>query len=458
MGCGWISKEAVVQSHAQSHALPAERGPAASALVPALNFTAEERESEAGQSEEGETSGELQVVLGELFQYGDFVVSVPKEKPKKLAKPAFQKTRKPTKKVEAKEEGGMFQFGDFCIAMESVLDDAIVQAAAAPGRSVSRLDELLHIRRLEERRIRHYDQYTLLGHASRVKCTTLTPSENHYVSCAHEDTAIVMYDIYTGREVLSFFGHEDTVISACFSLDSKFLATTSRDNTMILWDAVIGQQVSVFDHEKVVLCCCFSRDGKYVVSGCQDKICRKWDIRKRREVLAYTEHEGIIVAVSYAPDGECICSAAADKTLRIWSATTGQTLRVLRGHRGIVLACTYSQDGRSVVSNDESIVHVWDVEIGLCTRMFEVNSVQPLGKKCSMRKLAWTLSTYAPGLFGFYIVAVCNDRAVYIFHPETGEEVVSFQTKAPVYCLSCGLTAKMAFGDSYGNIYVVVLS
>lgn len=31
-------------------------------------------------------------------------------------------------------------------------------------------------------------------------------------------------------------------------------------------------------------------------------------------------------------------------------------------------------------------------------------------------------------------------------------------TKAPVYCLSCGLTAKMAFGDSYGNIYVVVLS
>lgn len=46
---------------------------------------------------------------------------------------------------------------------------------------------------------------------------------------------------------------QDTVISACFSLDSKFLATTSRDNTMILWDAVIGQQVSVFDHEKVVL-------------------------------------------------------------------------------------------------------------------------------------------------------------------------------------------------------------
>jgi hypothetical protein len=67
-----------------------------------------------------------------------------------------------TKKVDAKEEGTMFQFGDFCIAMESVLDDAIVQAA--PGRSVSRVDDFLPIRCLEEKKIRNYTQYNLLGH------------------------------------------------------------------------------------------------------------------------------------------------------------------------------------------------------------------------------------------------------------------------------------------------------
>ncbi len=55
-------------------------------------------------------------------------------------------------------------------------------------------------------------------------------------------------------------------------------------------------------------------------------------------------------------------------------------------------------------------------------------------------------------------MAVCNDRAVYVFHPVTGEEVLSFPTKAPVYCLSSGMGCKMAFGDSFGNIYVVVLS
>jgi len=349
----------------------------------------------------------------------------------------------------------MFQFGDFCIAMESDLDDAILQAAQEAGEPEVEKDDKPTC--VVEKKIRNFQQYNLLGHPTRVKCTAITPNENYYVSCSHEDTAIVMYDIYSGKEMLSFFGHEDTVISACFSLDSKFLATTSRDNTMILWDAVIGQQFSVFDHEKVVLCCCFSRDSKFLVSGCQDKICRKWDIRRRREALAYSEHEGIIVAASFAPDGETICSAAADKTLRIWNAMTGYTLKVLRGHKGIVLCCTYSQDGMSIVSNDETVVKVWDVATGECKISIEVASMLHPGKRPLTKKVAWTLSTYAPGGYGFYIVAVCNDRIVHLFHPITGEEIVSFHSRAPVYCLSSGLNCKMAFGDACGNIYVVVL-
>ena len=46
--------------------------------------------------------------------------------------------------------------------------------------------------------------------------------------------------------------------------------------------------------------------------------------------------------------------------------------RVLRGHRGIVLACAFSQDGRSIVSNDEAVVHVWDVQTGACTMALDV--------------------------------------------------------------------------------------
>lgn len=415
---------------------------------------------------EAEEEGPENVLLGDFFEFGDFCVPTqmdiltprqPPKKSEKFTKSGTGKRSHLTKKgltiSRNAQDQPVFKFGDFSVAMDDLDNEMGTTKVAKPQDDIFTPPE-----KQVERKISNYTQYNLLGHSTRVKCIAIAPNEQYYVSCSNEDTAIVMYDILLGKEILSFFGHEDTIISACFSLDSKFLATTSRDNTMILWDAVIGQQISVFDHEKVVICCCFSRDGKFLVSGCQDKVCRKWDIRKRREVLAYSDHEGIIVSVSFAPDGEHICSAAADKTLKIWNSVTGTTIRTLRGHKGIVLSCTYSQDGLNIVSNDETVMKVWDVPTGECLTSLEVSNLLQSGKRNTAKKLAWTLSTYSPGQFGFYVVAVCNDRVVHIFHPITGKEVLSFYSKAPVYCLSSGFDCKMAFGDSYGNIYIVILN
>ena len=152
--------------------------------------------------------------MGELFKFGDFVVTVPKGQ-NKGSKGNLKSSFMPPKmkrKMTTKEDRNMFQFGDFCITMEGDLDDAIVaQARAQKYSSVLKATTAELPRgpeRMIERKIRHYKQHNVLGHPTRVKCTAITPSENHYVSCSHEDTVLVMCDIYTGREMLSFFGHE----------------------------------------------------------------------------------------------------------------------------------------------------------------------------------------------------------------------------------------------------------
>lgn len=59
--------------------------------------------------------------------------------------------------------------------------------------------------------------------------------------------------------------------------------------------------------ERTYVLVCISDDvARLPFAGCQDKICRKWDIRKRREVLAYTEHEGLCAGPS-----ECVCNKNA---------------------------------------------------------------------------------------------------------------------------------------------------
>ena len=88
---------------------------------------------------------------------------------------------------------------------------------------------------------------------------------------------------------------------------------------------------------------------------------------------------------------------------------------------------------------------------GIRGKIFQ-SAVPQLLRRCLRRN-----TTHSCVPFCSYIVAVCNDRIVHLFHPITGEEIVSFHSRAPVYCLSSGLNCKMAFGDACGNIYVVVL-
>uniref|UniRef100_A0A6T2BQG3 Uncharacterized protein n=1 Tax=Eutreptiella gymnastica TaxID=73025 RepID=A0A6T2BQG3_9EUGL len=394
----------------------------------------------------------------EVFDYDNFDV------PSLLAPPAIAKSPQPRTKSSngrmpsARQSSEDRKFGDFCARMESTLDDEIVerhshsQSFAKSSCSVS--SSLVSPVKPRHHYIRSYSQYTLLGHANRVKCVALAPSERYYVSCAYEDMAVSMHDVYSGKEMTSFFGHEDTVIGASFSLDSKMVATTSRDNSMILWDAVTGRQLFIFDHDKVVICCSFSHDSRFLLSGCQDFVCRVWDTRRRRELLAFAEHDGIIVSLAWAPDDGAVASASADHTVRIWDPRTGQALRTLEGHDGIVLSCQFSLPGDHVLSNDEKVLKVWEWASGACVSRIDINDVKPC-PEAPVRKLTWTMSSYCPGVCGFFIVGVANDKTVNIYHPFTGKEMLSFCCKAPVYCLDRGEHSKLIFGDAFGNVYIV---
>ena len=153
----------------------------------------------------------------------------------------------------------------------------------------------------------------LLGHAVRVKCVAIAPDERHILSCSHEDVIVVLSDIETGKEMVSFSGHDDTLTSVAFSQDQKHVATTSRDQNLILWDAITAKVLLQFEHDKVVICCAWSKSGRLIVSGCQDKVCRVWDTKKGKERAAFTEHVAIIISLDFAPDDKHVVSASADK-------------------------------------------------------------------------------------------------------------------------------------------------
>eukprot|EP01062_Namystynia_karyoxenos_P030290 TRINITY_DN22641_c0_g1_i1.p1 TRINITY_DN22641_c0_g1~~TRINITY_DN22641_c0_g1_i1.p1 ORF type:complete len:754 (+),score=202.83 TRINITY_DN22641_c0_g1_i1:105-2366(+) len=356
---------------------------------------------------------------------------------------------------------GQFAFGDFAIG----LDEETIRKHAQenkPKAKPAKKQELAIPKKApkpEGLRLVGFRQYCLIGHAARVKCIAVSPDEQHIISCSHEDLIVTMSDLVTGKEMVSFSGHDDTLTSVGFSSDQKHIATTSRDQNLILWDAITAKVVMQFEHEKVVICCAWSKSGRFIVSGCQDKICRVWDTKKGKERASFTDHTAIVISLDFAPDDKQVVSASADKTVRIWQASSGQSIKVLKGHQGIVLCCRYLPDGKQILSNDESEIKLWDVKTGACKLSMHVENMQmnlPVAR--TKKRLTWTLCSACPGDFGSYIIASCNLRTVIVVDRNTGEEVLTMYTRAPVYCLASSAGNKVVFGDSLGNIYVMHLN
>jgi WD40 repeat protein len=356
---------------------------------------------------------------------------------------------------------GAFVFNDFTIEDAATLD-ALSESTRNPHPHVSAKRESIRrpVPATPKRPpgdIKAFSVTTRIGHSSRVKCLAVAPGEREYVSCSNDDTIVTYYDVRTSQELGIFSGHQDTVIHAVFSPCGKFLATTSRDNTLMLWDVVTQKAVLTFEHGKVVICCAFSKTSRFIATGCQDKVCRLWECRRGRELVAFAQHDGIIISLSISPDETYVVSASADKTLRIWTVAKGKVKAILRGHSHIILACNYNVDGTKIVSNDERSVRLWSAPAGTQLRCIMVDDLVKVRNLPANKKQSWTLSCMAPKSFPRHFVVASNNRMVFVIDMETGTEALSVDTKAPVYCLAPGHRNVVAYGDSFGNVYFLKL-
>ena len=74
---------------------------------------------------------------------------------------------------------------------------------------------------------------------------TISPCENYLASgsCWHpkwekeqKKTSVRLWDIATGENIHTFWGHPTDVLSLDFSPDSTLLASGSYDGTILIWD------------------------------------------------------------------------------------------------------------------------------------------------------------------------------------------------------------------------------
>jgi len=167
-----------------------------------------------------------------------------------------------------------------------------------------------------------------------------------------------IWEVQTGKELVAFKGHCDTVVSAVFSPDERQVLTSSGDGTARIWDVGSVREIRRFvGHRGGLPSARFSPDGTQVLTCGVDGTARLWRTESGEPIRTYSGHVHTVNSALFSPDGCRIVTAGSDGGIRLWETQTGVELcRLIRFQDGGWILAT--PDGRFDTDNLDEIPRV----------------------------------------------------------------------------------------------------
>ena len=222
--------------------------------------------------------------------------------------------------------------------------------------------------------------------------------------------SVRVYAVPGGTLLHDFEGHEDAVFGLAFRPDGGQLASASFDQTVRLWNLVLGRPDGVFrGHSDFVYDVAYTPDGRSLLSVSKDRSIKRIDARTLKELRTYSganedvmalavqpgsgagkfvtagvepqlrwwtveaekpssqsfAHGGPVHQVAFSRNGKRLISGAGDATVRLWDGSTGASERILPGTTEWQYAVALSDDARLAAAGGwDGLVRLWDAENG----------------------------------------------------------------------------------------------
>jgi WD40 repeat protein len=224
---------------------------------------------------------------------------------------------------------------------------------------------------------------TLTNHTDEVTSVAFSPDRQTLASSSRDET-IILWDVASGEGRLTLRGHASRVESVAFSPDGQSLASASCgafdeeqsgrcvQGEIILWDVASGaRQATLQGHTDLVTSVAFSPDGQTLASGSGsgDGSIILWEVTTRQSKTTLKGHTWNVSSVAFSPDGHTLASSGGVLTepgeIILWDLETRQRYANLEGHASRVNSVAFSPDGQTLASGsvDDSII-LWNVASG----------------------------------------------------------------------------------------------
>uniref|UniRef100_A0A9L0I5H2 Jouberin n=1 Tax=Equus asinus TaxID=9793 RepID=A0A9L0I5H2_EQUAS len=299
-------------------------------------------------------------------------------------------------------------------------------------------------------------------------CFCLAFSHNGRIlaaACASRDGyPIILYEIPSGRFMRELCGHLNIIYDLCWSKDDRYVLTASSDGTARIWKNEVNNTNTfrVLPHPSFVYTAKFHPAVKeLVVTGCYDSVIRVWKVDMREEpailIRQFDTHRSFINSLCFDFEGHHMYSGDCAGVVVVWNTyvKVGDVQHSVRHwsvtqeikeseFKGIPISYleVHPNGKRLLIHTKDSTLRIMDLRI-LAARKF-------VGAANYREKIHSTLTPC-----GTFLFAGSEDAIVYVWNPETGEQVAMYSDlpfKSPIRDISYhpleNMVAFCAFGQN----------
>ncbi|XP_076890941.1 WD repeat-containing protein 26 homolog [Bidens hawaiensis] len=266
--------------------------------------------------------------------------------------------------------------------------------------------------------------------------------------------------------------HRDEVWYLQFSHNGKYLASSSSDNSAIIWEVNMDGKVSLkhrlTGHQKPVSSISWSPNDSQILTCGVDEVVKRWDVSSGECLHVYEKGLVGLISCSWSPDGKFVITGLTDKSITTWDLN-GKEIESLKGQKTIkgsdlqitsdgkliitlcketmillidresksersieeeqmIVSFALSRDNKYLLvslANEE--LHLWNIE----------GSIRPVAKFKGHKRSRFIVKACFGGLDESFVASGSEDSQVYIWHRGSGELIETLRGHSgAVNCIS----------------------